>query len=129
MLPINPQNQTFKSFEDVLKWAQSVYKAFAGGVEIATPNSTNAAGVYNSFTINNLAGHMVRIGAYGSGAPIAWTSRATAVINHGLLKQPIGFILCDIDGNATVWRTAVPNADTISLQISNNAVNVTIFIF
>jgi hypothetical protein len=128
MLPINPNSLgNLSSLTQVLRWAQSVYKVLNGGTQIVTPATQNAAGVYNTFNQDNFNGLMVRIGPTES---VTWTSSSGATaINHGLQKQPIGFIICDKDKTCDIWQTNTPTSSVISLACSDATAEVTLFIF
>lgn len=133
MRPINPNIRNVVNPQSSLRQSQSVYKSLSGGIELAIPTGQNSAGVYNKFDKANHAGVMIRIGASGtSEQTYKWPGAdAPLQINHGLLKQPLGFYVTDIDGAANIYRykSAPLNANTISLATTDPSVNVTVFIF
>jgi hypothetical protein len=114
-----------------LQWSQTVHQVLNGGVTLGLPTSKNQAGVYNEFTQDTSDGVLIRIGAAGTTEQkYLWTTPGTGVvINHGLQRQPIGFKIVDKDKTVDVWRTAVPDKDTIILAPSDSTVNVTLYIF
>lgn len=128
MKPLNP---ILSLSGHPLKWAQSVHKALTGGIALASPTGKNAVGVYNEFSQDNGDGVMIRVGAHGtSEQQYTWGSTNTGiVINHGLLRQPIGYHVVDTDKALQVYRTAVPDTNQITLAPSDNSVNATIYIF
>lgn len=129
-IPQNPTREKFQNFHNVLRWSQSVYKSLNGGISIATGHSTDANGVYNTFDTTNGSGKMVRIGASGSTEPLKWNAGTSQVtITHQLGTKPTGFHVTDLDGDARVWRVGTPTNTSITLQISNNAINATVYIF
>src|ERR1700760_346497 len=83
------------------QWAQSLHAALNGGIDMGTPNSKDSTGVYNKFVKSNGSGVLIRIGASGTtDNDYAWTTSNTpVVINHGLLRQPIGYHVVDMDKN------------------------------
>ena len=130
MKQINPSQSNFNRRGGALRNAQSVYKVLTAGVALAQPTGTDATGVYNSFEQDNGNGVMLRVGGSASSEPLKWAgSNVTLVINHGLQRQPIGFWVCDKDKTCDVYRTAVPNSDTISLACTDGTANTTIYIF
>lgn len=134
MKSINPSVKDFNSPRNLVRVAQSVYKVLTGGVEIANPLSTDLSGIYNQFAPANQSGVMLRIGANGT-TEQQYTWPATAgdplVINHTLLKQPLGFHVTDIDQPAKVYRVngATLDSNVISLATDTPSCNATVFIF
>lgn len=129
MKPIDPSIVHIKD-KGILRWAQSVFKTLTSNTALATGNLTDSNGIYTSFNVDNGNGIMFRIGAVGSGLTYEWDAgTAKVTINHALGRQPIGFILCDIDGKATVWRVNPPTSSLMQLQIDDNTVNVDVYIF
>lgn len=131
---INPSRSTFSNLSGALRHAQSVYKALTGGLELATPMGTDSSGIYNQFTQANHNGVMIRIYAHGTpNQSLTWPLAANTplVINHGLLKQPLGFHITDIDAAAKVYRVSGATLDmnNISLATDTPSVNATVFIF
>lgn len=130
MQSTNPSQSNFNRPDGPLRHAQSVFKVLNAGIQLAQPTGQNAAGIYNKFEPDNGNGVMIRIGAIGGAETYNWTGNNVGLaINHGLHKQPIGFIVCDIDAAANVYRTVTPTADTITLAITNDLANVTVYIF
>lgn len=129
-VPQNPTREKFQNFHNTLRWAQSVYKALNGGISIAIGRGTDASGVYNTFDTTNGSGKMVRIGAVASSEPLKWNSGTSqATIIHQLGTKPTGFHVTDLDGNAVIWRVGTPTTTQITLQISNTAINATVYVF
>ena len=129
MKPINPSKTSLHNSAGSLRVQQSTYKVLTGAVQDAQPTGTDATGVYNKFETDNGSGVMLRIGSSASSEPIKWvTSNVPIVVNHGLLRQPLGFHLRDKDKTCDVYRTAVPNSNTISLACTDATANVTIYI-
>jgi len=128
--PIDPSIVHFTNFPGVLRWAQSVFKTLVSNTALAEGNVQDSNGIYTSFNVDNGNGIMFRVGAVGTGLPYEWDAGTSQVtINHALGRQPIGFILCDIDGNANVWRINPPTSSLMQLQISDNTVSVDVYIF
>jgi hypothetical protein len=113
------------------QWAQSLHVALNGGLDLGTATSKDSTGVYNKFQKSNGSGVLIRIGASGTtDNDFAWTASNTGVaINHGLLRQPIGYHVVDMDKNVTVYRTATPDANQITLAPSDATANVTVYVF
>jgi hypothetical protein len=124
------------------QFVQSVKKVFSGNVDmgVATGNTpTNAgtyginAGVYSQFDQGNGSGVLIRIaanGVTGTGASYNWGTTGTGiVINHGLLRQPIGFHVVDADKSVQVYRTAAPDSNQITLASTDNSASVTVYVF
>lgn len=129
MKPIDPNVVHIKD-AGILRWAQSIFKTLMSNTALAQGNLQDSNGIYTSFNIDNGNGIMFRVGAVGTGLTYEWdvvTSQVT--INHALKRQPIGFILCDLDGNAVVWRVNPPTSDIMQLQISDNTVSADVYIF
>lgn len=55
-------------------------------------------------------------------------SSGTTIINHKLGRIPQGWRIVDIDGAATIYRSAAFNSLTLSLH-SSAAVNITLEVF
>jgi hypothetical protein len=125
MQPINPTAQLLSTPSGVLRWAQSVFKTLNGGVALASVSKSDANNIPDVFGVDNGNGIMIRLGPAYS---MKW-SGSSAAINHGLQRYPIGFIICDTDANAVIWRSATSTESVITLTTSNNAVNCTIYIF
>jgi hypothetical protein len=115
-----------------------VQQALTGNVDMGTatgnaPSSAGVnAGVYTQFNKGNGSGILIRIAANGStdtGAAYNWPSSGSLVINHGLLRQPIGFHVVDQDKNAPVSRTAPPDNNQITLTTTDPTASHTIYVF
>lgn len=127
---INPTKNNFSTFAQVLRWAQSVYKATQHAIGIAQPNGQAASGVYNTFQQDNLDCVLLYIGANGSGAAIVWGASNTGQqINHGLQRQPIGFIVVYKDKTCDVYSTATPTTNYVTLAITDDTANTIVMVF
>jgi hypothetical protein len=120
------------------QFLQSVNNVLTGNVDMGTakgnaPSTAGVnAGVYTQFDKGNGSGTLIRIAANGStdtGAAYNWPSSGSLVINHGLLRQPIGFHVVDQDKNAPVSRTAPPDSDQITLTTTDPTASHTIYVF
>jgi hypothetical protein len=128
---INPTANKFKTPNDILRWAQSVYKSIQGGISFALGKGSDNNGVYNSFDMTNGDGIMVRIGAAGGSELIKWnsgTGQATIPVNT-LGRKPTGWILCDIDRAASIYRSAPPTSSSLILKTSDTTCSITVWIF
>ena len=129
-IPQVPTRGKIINFEQNLRFAQSVYQSLNGGIVLAAGKGTDATGVYNTFDMANGSGKMVRIGAAASTEPLKWNSGTSqATIIHQLGTKPTGFLVTDLDGNAVIWRVGTPTTTQITLQISANTVNATVYVF
>lgn len=127
---LSPQNRT---------WVQSVHKALNAGIDMGVPIGKNTsgtgtnAGVYTQFEQGNGVGVLIRVqGASDneSGVDYRWKpGSATTTIQHKLGRQPIGFHVVDSDADVRVYRTAPPDADTITLNCTDHNASVTLYIF
>lgn len=134
MKSINPTSSNHSNITGTLRVSQSVYKTLNQGIELAVPLGQDSTGVYNKFAPGNHSGQMIRICASGTAnVDYAWpaTPGDPLVINHGLLKQPLGFHVTDIDAAAKIYRVAgaTLNANSISLATDTPTCNATVFIF
>jgi hypothetical protein len=120
------------------QFLQSVNNVLTGNVDLGTPkgNAPSSAGVnagvYTQFDKGNGSGILIRVasnGNVGSGAAYNWPASGSLVINHGLLRKPIGFHIVDMDGVATVHRTAAPDENQITLTTTDPSVSHTIYVF
>lgn len=124
------------------QFVQSIKNVLSSNVDMGTPNGNTPtdtttyginAGVYSQFNQGNGSGMLVRIAANalnGTGASYNWGATGTGiVINHGLLRQPIGFHVVDADKNVSVYRTAAPDKNQITLASTDNSASVTVYIF
>lgn len=127
---INPTQNNTGTFAQILRWAQSVYKALTHSIAFAQPSGQAAGGVYNAFTQDNVDCVLLYIGALGSGATITWAASNTGqAINHGLLRQPIGFIVVYKSKTCDVYSTATPTVNNITLAITDDSAQTTIMVF
>jgi hypothetical protein len=121
-------------------WAQSLNNVLQGNIDMGTPtgNAPSSAGVnagvYTQFQQGNGSGVLIRVaaaGVTGTGAQYNWNGTAGTgiVINHGLLRKPIGFQVVDADGTASISRTAAPDTNQITLTTTAPAVSNTLYIF
>jgi hypothetical protein len=114
----------------MLRWAQSIFKSMFGNIALAEGNTTDSNGIYTTFNVDNGNGIMMRVGASGSSLRNKWDAGTSQVtLNHALGRQPIGFIVCDIDKNAVIWRVNPPTSGIMQLEISDNTANATVYIF
>ena len=114
------------------QWMQSIHKVTNGNLDFGSTTGLDSTGTPNNFNSGNLKSTLIRVGASGSsnGPKYNWTTTGTGVvINHGLLKQPIGFHVVDSDKPLTVHRTVVADENQITLAPSDATANATIHIF
>ena len=139
MKPFDPNTFAHSLPVSHRQWVQSVQNTMDGNIDMGTgtgnaPSSAGVnAGVYTKFSKGNSSGILVRIaasGVSGTGASYNWAATGTGiVINHGLLRQPIGFHVVDADKDVRVYRTAAPDKNQITLAPSDNSASVTVYIF
>jgi hypothetical protein len=131
MKSVSPVDWALGMPRQLQQWALGIHKVLNSGVNFANPTSKNLAGVYNEFDRDTTDGVMIRIGASGTTEQkYTWTISGTGiVINHGLLRQPMGFKIVDKDKTVDVWRTITPDANQITLAPSDATANVTVYIF
>ena len=128
---LNPVDFSLGMPRLLIQWAQTVYTALNGGISFGVPTSKDSTGVWNEFNQDTSDGVLIRIGASGTTEQAnVWTTSGTGIIiNHGLQRQPIGFIVCDKDKTVDVWRTTTPDQNQITLAPSDATANVLIYIF
>jgi len=136
---INPSNLVQHLTKPVLTWVQGVHKILNGAVDMGlakgnAPTSAGInAGVYTQFDKGNSSGVLIRVAAQGvtnTGAPYNWAAvNVGIVINHGLLRQPIGFKIVDKDKTVDIYRTAAPDKDQITVAPTDNTASVTLYVF
>jgi hypothetical protein len=130
---INPSSSNMKTVANVLRWAQSVFKMSNGATAIAQPGqgaSQDANGVYNEFIKDNVDCVLLYIGANGSGATLSWAASNTGqAINHGLLRQPIGFIPVYKNKTCDIYSTATPTTNNITLAITDDTATTIVMVF
>ena len=142
MKPFDPNSFAHELPTMHRQFVQSVNNVLTGNVDMGTaegntPSDTGTyginAGVYSQFKQGNGSGVLVRItanGLVGSGANYTWAGTGVGIsINHGLLRQPIGFKIVDKDKTVDVYRTAAPDKDQITLASTDNTASVTIYVF
>ena len=112
------------------QFVQSVQETLTGNVDMGTPTSKDSTGQYNKFDQGNGSGKLIRIGAFGTtGNDYTWPASGNLVINHGLLRQPIGCHVVSSDGHLTVAQPTAPDDNSIILNPSDNTVNTTVYVF
>jgi hypothetical protein len=113
------------------QWAESVHSLINGGIDKGIPQSKDSTGNYNTFLPGNENGVLIRVGASGStDNKYVWTSSSTPiVINHGLLRQPVGAHLVSSNKSLNIWITSSPTVDSISIAPSDATAYATIYIF
>lgn len=121
------------------QWIQSTQNVLQGNIDMGTPSGnapTSAgvnAGVYTQFEKGNGSGVLIRIAAQGvsdTGAPYNWGgSNVGVIINHKLLRKPIGFHVVDQDKSVDIYRTAAPDENQITLAPTDNTASVTVYVF
>lgn len=128
---INPTAVKFNATQNILRWAQSVYTNLNAGLTLALGNKSDSSGVYNTFNRTNGDGIMIRVGAAAGSEPIKWDAgTSTAAISVATLgRKPTGWIICDIDKPASVYRSAAPTTTTLTLHTSDNTCSITVWIF
>jgi len=119
-------------------WVQSVHLQFNGNVDMGSGTATAPssaginAGVFTQFKQGNSSGVLIRVaghGVVGSGASYNWPAAGSLVLNHGLLRQPIGYKIVDKDKTVDVFRTVAPDKNQITLQPTDNTASVTLYVF
>jgi len=129
---LNPVDFAMGMPRALLQWAQSLHKTVNGQIEMGLPIGKDATGNYSQFSPSNTSGTLIRIGASGgaSGNSNNWSTSSTGiVINHGLLKQPIGCHLVSSDKQLVIWQTQTPNSQNIYLAPSDATANATVYVF
>jgi hypothetical protein len=126
---INPTKLGFTNFAQIFRWAQSVYQALTQGIILARGRTFDLNGIYNTFDPANGDGIMLRVGNNASSEHFKWDGTSKVVLTHNLQRQPTGFLVTDLDGNAVIWRVGKPTSTQITLQSSVNSVNATVYIF
>lgn len=139
--PFNPNSFALSLPDDHRQFVQSIASNMNGNLDMGTPQGTVPTtsgfginqGVFSQFQKGNGSGVLVRIaaaGVSGTGATYNWTTANTGVvINHGLLRQPIGFHVVDMDKTVSVFRTAAPDQNQITLAPTDASASVTVYIF
>lgn len=126
----NPTKNNMSTAEQILRWAQSVYKALNGGLTFGNPTAQAVSGVWNAFQQDNFNGVYLYVGSNLSGASLTWfTNNTGKAFNHGLQRQPIGWIVIYKDKACDIYSTATPTKDIITLAITDNSANTIILVF
>lgn len=136
---LNPSSFIHTLTDPMKKWVQSVHKELNGSVDMGSPAPGSPvgtginAGVPGQYQKGNSSGVLIRIAAHGSsgtGASNTWAGTGVGiVINHGLLRQPVGFKIVDKDKAVDVYRTAAPDPNQITLASTDNTASVTVYVF
>jgi hypothetical protein len=127
---LDVDRNNFGTFDGIFRWAQSVFKAMSHAVAIAQPNGQDSAGRYNAFLQDNIDCILLYIGASGSGSTLSWgTANTPEPINHGLLRQPIGFIVVFKNKACDVYCPTTPTKDTISLAVTDATATTIVMVF
>lgn len=142
MKPYDPNTFAPKLDDQHRQWVQSVQNTLVSNVDMGTAEGNTPtdegtyginAGVYSQFKQGNGSGVLVRIaanGVTGTGAAYNWVGTGVGVpINHGLLRQPIGFKIVDKDKSVDVYRTTAPDSNQITLASTDNTASVTVYVF
>jgi len=130
MIPQDPNTFAHKLEAQHRQWVQSAQQTLTGGVDMGTPSSKDSTGQYNKFDKGNGSGNLIRIGATGStGNDYTWPSAGPLVINHKLLRQPIGCHIVSSDKDLRVWQPSAPDKDSITLTPSDHTANATVYVF
>lgn len=138
----DPNSFAPKLDSDHRQFVQSVKQVLSANVDMGTATGNTPvnvgtyginAGVSSQFVQGNGSGVLIRIAAHGvsgTGASYNWgTTGVGIVINHGLLRQPLGFKIVDKDKTVDVYRTAAPDANQITLASTDNTASVTVYVF
>lgn len=136
---LNPSSFIHTLADPMKKWVQSLHKELTGSVDMGAPSPGSKAGsgintgVAGQYQKGNGSGILIRVAAHGSsgtGATYVWAAvNVGIVINHGLLRQPIGFKVVDKDKSVDVYRTAAPDMNQITVAPTDNTASVTLYIF
>lgn len=130
MRPYDPNTFAHKLDPIHRQWTQSVQETLTGNVDMGTATSKDSTGQYNKFDQGNGSGKLIRIGATGTtGNDYTWPASGPLVINHGLLRQPIGCHIVSSDNDLRVWQPSSPDDNSITLHPSDNTVNSTVYVF
>jgi hypothetical protein len=135
---VNPSNFLHQMTSEMRTWVQSLHQTINGNMDYGTgikqspPGGVNSK-VFTQFDKGNGSGVLIRIaahGASGTGATYNWAAvNVGIVINHGLLRQPVGFKIVDKDKTVDVYRTAAPDQNQITVAPTDNTASVTLYIF
>jgi hypothetical protein len=130
MLPKDPNTFAHELPEQHRQVLQSVHQVLTGNVDMGTPTSKDSTGQYNEFQKGNGSGILIRVGAHGStGNAYTWPASGNLVINHGLLRQPIGCHVVNSDNHLTIAQPTAPDENSITLNPSDRTTNATVYVF
>jgi hypothetical protein len=130
MRPYDPNTFAHTLPDSHRQWTQSVQEAMSGNIDLGTPTSKDPTGQYNKFDKGNGSGNLIRIGATGTtGNDYTWPATGNLVINHGLLRQPVGCHLVSSDKQLTFCQPVTPDENTITLTPSDRTSHATIYVF
>lgn len=130
MIPNNPTQGNLNTWATLLRWAQSVYKALDNAISFGQGSGQAMSGVFNEFTTDNIQCKILYIGASGSGAPLFWSAdNVGQPFNHGLLRQPIGFIPIYKSKTCDIYSTATPTKDVITLATTDDSATTIVMVF
>jgi len=130
MLPKDPNTFAHGLPEQHRQVLQSVHQVLTGNVDMGTPTSKDSTGQYNKFQKGNGSGMLFRIGATGTtGNDYTWPATGNLVINHGLMRQPIGCHLVSSDKQFSHWQPVAPDSNSLTLAPSDPTANVTVYVF
>src|SRR5271157_2732538 len=130
MRPYDPNTFAHTLPEAHRQWTQTVQQTLSGNVDMGTPTSKDSTGQYNVFQKGNGSGVLIRIGAHGStGNTYTWPASGNLVINHGLLRQPVGCHLVSSDKQLTFCQPTTPDSNSITLTPSDPTSNATVYVF
>jgi hypothetical protein len=130
MIPKDPNAFAHALSEQHRQCLQSVHQVLTGNIDMGTPTSKDSTGQYNEFQKGNGSGILIRVGAHGStGNNYTWPASGHLVINHGLLRQPIGCHLVSSDKQFAHWQPTAPDENSITLAPSDPTANVTLYVF
>lgn len=112
---------------------QSLSQVLGGNVDFGSPTGIfDANGQPLTFTPDNMNGIVIRIGSVSNpnALPAAWAGNAVDLtIAHNLGRVPYGFIVLAKYAAADVYYgTVPPTSMNITLQTTNDATDITIFI-
>ena len=130
MLPYDPNTFAHKLDNSHRQWVQSAQQVLTGNIDMGTPNSKDATGQYNKFDKGNGSGNLIRIGATGTtDNDYTWPASGSLVINHKLLRQPIGAHVVSSDKDLRIWQPSAPDENLITITPSDNTVKATVYVF
>jgi hypothetical protein len=130
MKPYDPNSFAHELPMNHRQWTQSIQQTLVGNVDMGTPTSKDATGQFNKFDKGNGSGILIRIGAAGStGNKYTWPATGNLIINHGLLRQPVGCHLVNSDKQLTFCQPTVPDENSITLTPSDPTSNATVYVF